>query len=207
MRLLLPAFLILVLSGAARAENAGDCRAIAADAERLACFDAAAAADGWGYLPELLGDPDRIDDYPLLGNAEAVQAMLPGRWQIAPWSAVRGLAPERLLQQCDKRHYEIARSPGDGFAFAVTQHDGKGGSFAMWEVRWTLGNSFAHTSNLEGTLAAYRLDIEQLGLQPAAQFFRRAVTVWTYLRLSDDRLLLIGDDAGEPLVMLRCPAG
>ena len=206
MRPLLPALLFLASVGAAHGENAADCRGIAADAERLACYDAAAAGDGWGYLPQLLGDPEEIGEYLLTGNSEAVQAMLPGRWLVVPWQAAQGIAPDRLLEQCGKRHYEIARSADDAFAFAVSLDDGKGGRFPMWEIRWALGNAFVHTSNIEGTLAAYKLDVDKHGLAMASQIFRRAATTWAYLPLSDDRLLLIGAEGSEPLLMLRCPA-
>ena len=214
MRLFLSTLLVLAaaLAGDPRssaAETLDDCRAMAADADRLACYDAleaTEAGDPLTLLPRLLGDPEAIDDYPLTGNSAALRALLPGQWQVVSWHAVAGLPADKILGLCDRRAIVIAPSERDAYALAASQVDRKSGeSLPLWDITWLLGSRFAHARNMEGTLAFYGLDPAKQGLAVTSQMFRQAITTWTYLRLSDDALLLVGEEGMPVQLMLRCP--
>jgi hypothetical protein len=203
--------LLAAASAPAVGQTLAACRAVAGEAERLACYDAldpAAAVDPASLLQTLLGDPDAIGkDYEVLGNSGEVFRMLPGRWVVAHINASRSLLTdgEDFQKGCAKAAVEIAQSSDDPYALTVTRHDPKKGSLHLRDIllstRWRL----AESTNLGTTLGWLGLKPESQGLGPARPFLMRAVSLATYLPLSPDVVLTIDSAGGEMGLMLRCP--
>jgi len=210
MRFLLAALTLLSLGtlgpASSRAEGLGDCAALAEDAARLACFDA--AATDLGLLQQLLGDPAAIGkNYPYLGNVVALSAQLPGRWLVMSWeSAAATLAKGLSKEACAKSGTEIAPSARDSYAFAATATDREGQPVLLYDLVWVGGSGFAQVRNLEQTLAHQGLDPAKQGFGPAMTVINGAVLRLTLLPISVDTVLALEPGSRYTFVMLRCPA-
>lgn len=196
----------------AAAKSLKDCRALAGEAERLACYDAlepAAGVDAAALLQQLLGDPEAIGkDYEVFGNSAEVFKMLPGRWVVGHVNTTRSMVgnSQELQKACEKIAVDIAPSAEDPYTLTVMRQDPKLGAMHLRDLllaaRWRLGEA----THLGATLDFLRLNPETTGWGPVRPFLTRAVSLSTYLPLTPDLLLTIDGANGEMGLLLRCPA-
>ena len=191
---------------ASQAESLQDCRLLPAEAERLACYDGLAQMAEvvpWPLLRSMLGDPDGDRT---LGNGPGILELLPGRWLTLPWDAFQQvLETDKLGALCERRALRLEPSGSDRYALSAIYELPDEDDRLFYEIRWTSHSRFAHSANLENKLAVFGIDPEKHGLMPALQIFREAVSLWTYLPLSSDLLLLVSGLDPSMQLMLRCP--